>query len=126
MSCTIASERIEKRGAQQSRRRFGLLGIAMLLLAGCGSGADFADEVDDEPREFTYICSKTGARQVGPLRNWPYENPAAAGGQFMLSLYCGKCGRWHVVPPPDKGRGNPLAYRCPKSGVELSVTEPKK
>ncbi len=134
MSCTTANDRPEPprdpwarvRFADSARRTCWAIGlVAGFALAGCGGGADSSAELEeDAPPEFTYICSKTGERQVGPLRTWPYDNPRAAGGKFMLSLHCGRCNAWHAVPPPDKGRGNPLAYRCPKTGTELKVVAP--
>jgi uncharacterized protein YbaR (Trm112 family) len=114
MSCTTGSD-------LRSRWLLTLLTAATLL--GCGGDGNVVDE-EDAPPEFTYICSKSKEREVGPLRTWPYDNPKVPGGQFMLSLHCRKCDKWYPVPPPDKGRGNPLAYRCPKTNGELMVTEP--
>jgi hypothetical protein len=134
MSCTIVNDRLEPQRDRSPCVRWPhsarwecwtILLVAGFILAGCGGGGDSSAALEEDvPPEFTYICSKSGERQVGPLRTWPYDNPRAAGGKFMLSLYCGRCNAWHAVPPPDKGRGNPLAYRCPRTGTELKVVAP--
>ena len=97
--------------------------ICSLLVAGCGSGdVDLHDS--EVPLTLTYIDSVTKEKSTGPERSWPFENPKTGQKTVSLALYCPKCQRWHLQPPPGVNNRSPYAARCGKTGSELQVNGP--
>jgi len=94
------------------------MGLAVGLL-GCAE-----DAADIPVEQVMYRCEETGELIQAPPQIVPAPHPETGTPTLYRALYCPKCQKWQVVPPPDVFNGAPEAYPCPIHKTPMQTTGP--
>ncbi len=90
-----------------------------IMAAGCSGEQPVA-----APADVVYRCGETGEFVSAPPQPAPAINPHTGRATLQRALYCPRCKRWHVVPPPDVLNGPPAGYPCPRHNTAMQEQGP--
>jgi hypothetical protein len=77
------------------------------------------------PAEIMYVCKETHRLIQGPRQPTPAVNPQTGRATLVQVLYCAKCNRWHLEPPPAIRDRMPSGPRCLKHNCPLLEQAPQ-